>query len=143
MKRFLLTLAALAATISVANAHTELSMSMPADGAALPAAPKEVMLHFSEAVHLTMLSLEQKGHEKQDLGPLPTKNDTMFTVALPALADGSYVVAWRALSDDSHVVAGEISFGVGAAGAGTRPAGAAEHADHGAPAQHDERGEHR
>jgi copper transport protein len=116
---------------------------MPADGAALAAAPQTVMLHFTEAVKLTMLSIRQNDGEKRGLGPLPAKADVMFTVATPGLATGRYTVSWRALSADTHVMSGEFAFSVGTAGpdghSATPSTDHAPHAEH-APAAH---GEHR
>jgi methionine-rich copper-binding protein CopC len=98
----------------VAHAHTELSASMPADQAALDAAPKELMLHFSEPVRLTALSVQKQGESKQSLGPLPAEASPHFTVAAPALSEGQFMVSWRALSEDTHVMTGEFVFTVGA-----------------------------
>ena len=56
MKKPVLVMALLALTHAVAYAHTELSASMPADKATLEAAPKELMLHFSEPVKLTTVT---------------------------------------------------------------------------------------
>jgi methionine-rich copper-binding protein CopC len=106
-----------------AYAHTELSASMPADKAALDAAPKEVMLHFTEAVRLTALWLTKRAESKQDLGPLPTETQKDFAVAAPSLPAGEYVASWRALSQDAHVMTGEFTFTVGMHGA-------AEHGAH-------------
>lgn len=101
----------------IAYAHTELSSSMPADKAVLAAAPKEVMLHFSEAVRLTALSVQKQGESKQSLGPLPAEVNKNFMVAAPTLSEGQYTVSWRALSEDAHVMTGEFAFAVGAGGA--------------------------
>jgi methionine-rich copper-binding protein CopC len=119
-------------------AHTELKATVPADRAAIAAAPENVQLTFSEAVRLTALSIQKDGAEKQSLGPLPAETTAAFAVALPAtLAAGHYVVTWRALSEDTHVISGEFMFTLGAeggqdahAGHGAAPAPAA-HADHG------------
>lgn len=97
---------------AAAQAHTELSSSMPADKAVLSSAPQQVMLHFSEPVRLTSLSLGKASGGKQDLGPLPAESNANFSVAAPELTAGDYVVAWRALSKDSHVMTGEFAFKV-------------------------------
>lgn len=97
---------------AVAYAHTELSSSMPADEAVLETAPQQVMLHFSEPVRLTALSIQGPGREKQDLGPLPSEMSANFSVAAPDLAAGDYVVTWRSLSEDTHVMMGEFGFKV-------------------------------
>lgn len=97
---------------AVAYAHTELSSSMPADKATLETAPQHVMLHFSEPVRLTALSIQSTDGEQQDLGPLPSDMSANFSVAAPELAAGDYVVSWRSLSEDTHVMTGEFAFKV-------------------------------
>jgi methionine-rich copper-binding protein CopC len=124
-------IAALAAFAGqLAYGHAELSASMPADKAVVAAAPKEVMLHFTEPVRVTALSLQKQGESsKQSLGPLPAGTNKDFMVAAPALSDGQYTVSWRALSDDAHVMTGEFTFAVGAGGA------PAQHSEHAQPEQ--------
>jgi methionine-rich copper-binding protein CopC len=140
MKTFACIAALLLIGGSPAYAHTELSASMPADKAALDAAPKEVMLHFTEAVRLTALSLTKRGESKQDLGPLPTETQKDFAVAAPSLTAGEYVASWRALSEDAHVMTGEFTFTVGMHGAGEHgaqhEAAPATHGAHSEPHSH-------
>jgi copper transport protein len=101
-----------------ALAHTELSASVPANGAMIANAPENLELRFSEAVRLTARSIQKDGESKRSLGPLPSGMAEAFSVALPAtLEDGHYVVTWRALSEDTHVMTGEFMFAVGAEGA--------------------------
>lgn len=116
MKRSIYTIAALLFASSLAHAHSELTSSMPADKASVATAPKEVMLHFSEPVRLTAVSVTRSGGVKQDLSGLPGERAKDLVVATPGLGDGQYEVTWRALSGDSHVMTGTFSFSVGAAG---------------------------
>ena len=120
----------LAVVGQLAYAHTELSASVPADNAVLAAAPKEVMLHFSEPVRLTALSLQKQGQAKQSLGPLSADASEHFLVAAPTLSEGQYTVSWRALSEDAHVMTGEFAFTVGAGGMPAQPTPAAEPSEH-------------
>lgn len=99
-----------AAAAQLAQAHSELTSSVPTDKAMLGSAPKEIVLDFSEAVQLTALSLERQGEAKQSLGPVPAEAAEHFLVSAPALSPGEYVVTWRALSDDAHVMSGELHF---------------------------------
>jgi methionine-rich copper-binding protein CopC len=139
MKKMVISGIALVAVLGqLAYAHTELSGSMPADQAVLDAAPKEVMLHFSEPVRLTALSVQKQDESKQSLGPLPAEAGEHFMVDAPALGEGHYTVSWRALSEDTHVMTGEFSFAVGAGGAPTpHPQHSAQqeqsHSEHAAP----------
>ena len=97
---------------TVAYAHAELSSSMPADKAVLESAPQQIMLHFSEPVRLTAVSVEGTDAEKHDLGPLSSAMSANFSLAVPVLSPGNYVVSWRALSGDTHVMRGEFAFRV-------------------------------
>lgn len=113
----LILMTAAALTAGTAFAHTELSTTMPDNGATIAEAPDNLELTFSEPVRLTALSIQKDGEQKQSLGPLPTGTTEKFSVALPAtIGDGHYVVAWRALSEDTHVMNGEFMFAVGAEG---------------------------
>jgi len=124
---------------SVVYAHSELTASMPADKAALQSAPKEVMLHFSEAVRLTALSLTKHGEAKQDLGPLPKEMMKDIMIAAPALVNGDYLVNWRAMSDDGHVMTGDFNFSVKIKGSDAR---GTEHTEHGSHSEHMEHTQH-
>jgi copper resistance protein C len=130
MKRWMFVLTASTLTFSLAHAHATLKTSVPADGANVATAPHELRLTFSEKVTLTLLSIQQNGKDKQDVGPLPKKPESTFTLPLPALGTGGYTVEWRALADDAHVMTGHMAFGVGTAVA------PAEHMDHGAHGDH-------
>jgi hypothetical protein len=134
----ILTLSAALAAGSV-FAHTELSQSVPADQAVLDTAPKEVMLHFSEAVRLTSLSLTKQGESAADLGPLPVGTSRHFAVPAGELAAGAYAVEWRALAGDGHALRGEFSFTVGTASApGEQPASprSTDHSQHSGQPEH-------
>ena len=120
-----------------AYAHTELSASMPADKAALDAAPKEVMLHFTEAVRLTALSLTKQGAAAAELGPLPAGKSQHFAVPARELSAGAYTVEWRALSDDGHALRGAFGFTVG-----TGSSGAAQQSPHAGGSDHAQHSEH-
>jgi methionine-rich copper-binding protein CopC len=120
---------------STAFAHSELTASMPADKASVDAPPKELMLHFSEPVRLTALTVIRAGEAQRELSPLPAERQKDFSVASPGLSKGQYTVTWRALSGDAHVMTGEFTFAVGAPpvpGASHDAHGAGHGGDHGA-----------
>lgn len=98
----------------VALGHTQLSSSIPADDAALAAAPDQLQLTFSEPVTLTAVSIKDSQGSPYDLGALPTATQRDFAIPMPALPAGSYVVGWRAVGADTHVVSGEIHFAIAA-----------------------------
>jgi copper resistance protein C len=127
--------AILSLVTSAAFAHSELTSSVPADKASVAAAPKEVMLHFSEPVRLTALAVTRAGEAQRKLSPLPAQPQKDFSVASPGLSKGQYTVTWRALSGDAHVMTGEFTFAVGepaAAGASPEAHGAGHGGAHGA-----------
>lgn len=106
----LLILIPLAAFTQLSLAHTELAGSTPSADSIIDAAPEELMLHFSEPVRLTAVTIEGDDGQPQRLGPLSTDQTVHFTVASPKLPEGLYTVSWRALSDDTHTMTGEFSF---------------------------------
>jgi methionine-rich copper-binding protein CopC len=117
MKQMAIAILAVAALATgSALAHTELTATVPADGATLAEGTEMVELSFSAPVRLTALSIQQDSGQKLSLGPQPAETTREFSVALPATtASGHYVVSWRAFSEDTHVVTGEFIFAVGAA----------------------------
>lgn len=92
------------------QAHAHLEEVSPAEGSVLSAAPRQLLLRFSEPARLTALTLERQGTAPQKIAPLPTKSEARILVALPALGAGRYLIRWRALSADGHVVPGELHF---------------------------------
>jgi copper transport protein len=117
-----------------AFAHSELTASMPADKTSVDAAPKELMLHFSEPVRLTALAITKAGEAQREISTLPAERQKDFSIASPGLAKGQYTVSWRALSGDAHVMTGEFRFAVGepiADGASQEARGGAQ-GEHGA-----------
>ena len=138
----LLNVIALSAGLAAASAlaHTELSQTVPADKAVLETAPKEVMLHFTEAVRLTSVALRKEGGAAAALGPLPAAKSEHFAVPARELSVGAYTVEWRALSDDGHALRGAFGFTVGTtSSAAVQQSPSADRSDH---AQHSEHAEH-
>lgn len=105
--------AALAALLSsAALAHTRLDSSEPATGTEV-AAPTEIVLTFSEPVHVTAVVLRTNVGVEQPIGDIPPGPAESFSVPVTAtLAAGEYSVSWRAVSADTHIVSGEFSFAV-------------------------------
>ena len=101
---------ALLAFAAVAQAHTHLKGSTPAEGSTIVAAPANIVLKFSEAARVTALTVQKDGEAEQKLSSLPTTPAEQVTVPSPKLAPGKYVVTWRVVSDDGHVMAGKLHF---------------------------------
>ena len=105
--------AAVAMLSGVAQAHTHLKMSMPADKSVLAEPPAELMLHFSVATRLTALSIQKEGDsEATNLSAVPKEPSQALTVPLSRLAPGKYSVKWRAIGSDKHVMSGALQFTV-------------------------------
>lgn len=93
-------------------AHTNLSSSVPEDGAHV-SAPTEIQLVFSAEVRLTAVSIRSGDGEDIPVGDIPRDTQSTFRIPINAeLSAGQYQVAWRSISGDSHVVSGEFRFTV-------------------------------
>jgi copper transport protein len=131
MKTLIVVIALVALLPSLALAHAQLASSMPADRQSLQSPPKDLMLHFTEAVRLTALTIARDGGGSTQVDSLPAGVMTDFSVPAPALQAGRYSVSWRAVSADSHVMSGTFTFTVGAASPAADAArGHAGHAQH-------------
>jgi methionine-rich copper-binding protein CopC len=105
-------LAAVAMVPALALAHAKLQLTVPAADSSIAAMPAQVMLHFSEAVKITALTIEKEGgKDKVDL-KLPAEASSMVQAAAPKLGAGVYLLNWRGLSDDGHVMNGTVRFTV-------------------------------
>ena len=103
-----LTVALLAA--GTAFAHTRLAASVPAAMAEV-SSPSEIVLTFSEPVHVTALTVQTDVGVEQAIGDIPMGPAESFAVPVTGkLAPGEYFVSWRAVSADTHIVSGEFSF---------------------------------
>lgn len=113
MKRLLSTVAvSLFFTLGAAQAHTHLKSSMPADQAVLTSAPKQVMLHFSEASRLTAVSIQKDGDKETSIAPLPKQASADVTLPVEISGPGTYKLKWRAIGADNHVMSGALQFTV-------------------------------
>jgi methionine-rich copper-binding protein CopC len=99
-----------------AQAHARLDHASPAVGSAVPTAPQEVTLWFTqnlEAVFSTIEVFDMSG-ARVDEGKPNISGNTM-RVALRPLVPGTYRVHWHALSVDTHTTEGTFTFQVGGA----------------------------
>jgi len=111
-----LCLVAAAAFSSAAMAHAVIKQSVPAQGAKLAAAPKEVVITFNEKVEkmFTSATLATAAGAiittaKATIDPA---NPAILRLPLPALKPGAYVVKWTAVGHDGHRRTGDIGFTV-------------------------------
>ena len=104
-----------------AHAHAVPVTMDPAPNARLAAAPREVVVRFSERVEPRPSALEvlDARGQRVDRGDatVDVADPWRYRVALPSLPPGAYTVSWRVLSaDDGHVTHGAHVFAVGDAG---------------------------
>ena len=106
-----------------APAHALLEATTPERGAALDAAPREVVLRFSEGVEIAFGAVrvyDARGAQVQQGDAFhPGGDDRAVAVRLRGgLPDGGYTATYRVVSADSHPISGGFVFGVGAGSAG-------------------------
>jgi copper transport protein len=102
--------------------HALLEATTPERGAALDAAPREVVLRFSEAVEVELGAVrvyDAAGKEVQEGAAFHPRGDNRAVAVClrGGLADGGYTTTYRVISADSHPVSGGFVFGVGERGA--------------------------
>jgi copper resistance protein C len=101
------------ATAGLAGAHSLLLESVPAAGATLTTAPRELMLRFNNRIEKSLSRIRLVGGDGVDR-PLAVAVDggaaDRLTAAVPALAPGRWRVEWQVLSTDGHVVYGRFEF---------------------------------
>src|SRR5215212_3917182 len=116
----LLALLLLILVAHTAEAHASLVRSEPAAGALLDAAPKELVLEFSEGLDPGFSRVQLYNSKNQVINPGPGIVDpaapTIMRLALAELPKDSYTALWRSRSAaDGHVTEGSVPFGVGVA----------------------------
>jgi methionine-rich copper-binding protein CopC len=94
------------------GAHAKLEKTVPADKAALTAAPTSVQLFFSEKPDAAVSKIELKGPSGTvKLGPAHVMGQkTLMAPIAGPIGDGSYIVNWQTSGDDGHVQKGEFTF---------------------------------
>jgi copper transport protein len=100
-----------------ASAHAALRLVVPADGAALPAAPDRVRLTFTEPPDPALSTIQVRdaaGLSWQSGSSVVDPADSLTLVAsLTDLPPGVYIVQWRVVSSvDGHATSGVNAFGV-------------------------------
>ena len=112
MKQILLSiiLCLLAAT---AHAHSDVSTTMPENGAVLAETPPYIVLTFAKRIRLTRVWMTHPSHSRVDLDlGEQTEFQSRFKFALPEMGAGLYRIEWRGLSEDGHAMRGELAFQV-------------------------------
>ncbi len=97
------------------SAHLGLLSSTPAAGDSLDAAPREIVLTFTEEIDLPLSRLTLTGPAGAiDIGAIEASDAAReMRAGLPAgLGTGNYRVDWQAVGRDGHPVRGSFSFTV-------------------------------
>ena len=120
MTRRLLTAIAFTASIIAggqAHAHAFLDHANPAVGSAVPVAPVEVALWFTEHIEpaFSTATVTNAAGERVDQGDahVAPDNPAELEVGLKPLPPGTYTVHWHVVSVDTHPTQGTFSFDVG------------------------------
>jgi len=111
----LATTALLAFLVSTAaNAHAFLDHAEPRVGSTVSAAPKEVVLFFSQNLEPAFSTIEvsDASGARVDHGKAKVSATTM-RVGVKQLPPGTYRVRWQVLSTDTHTTEGSFTFQVG------------------------------
>jgi copper resistance protein C len=99
---------------TAAGAHAFLDHAEPRVGSTVPAAPREVVLTFTQNLEPAFSSVEVSDAKgaRVDQGK-PRVNATTMRIGLKPLPPGTYHVRWRVLSVDTHTTEGNFTFQVG------------------------------
>ena len=105
-----------ASQANMALAHAVVKASVPAQGAVLAVAPKEVSITFNEKVEKLFSSVILKNAAGATVSTAKVRvdpaNPAILRLAVPPLSAGAYVVHWSAVGHDGHRLAGDIRFSV-------------------------------
>lgn len=98
-----------------AAAHDGLRRSVPAAGAVLDVAPREIRLTFTRAVDPTLARIElidPSGRAVDLAAPVahPDSGNVLVAAVTGRLRAGAYTVRWRIVGSDGHPVQGRFGF---------------------------------
>ena len=112
----LLTIAASCVLVSMpALAHAFLDGAVPRVGSEIPAAPSEVVLHFTQGVEPDFSKIEVQDSTGASVtagAPHAAGDPTKFAVPIKTLSPGIYTVIWHVTSVDTHKTQGKFHFTV-------------------------------
>ncbi|UUZ53918.1 copper resistance protein CopC [Massilia sp. H-1] len=93
----------------MALAHAVVKQSVPAKGAVLAAAPKEIVITFNEKVEKLFSTATLKTGAGEtvptDKASVDAANPAVLRLPVPVLTSGKYVVHWTAVGHDGHRLA--------------------------------------
>ena len=110
MKKTLILLSALLAFPLVAQAHSTLEASTPAEGAVITEPLEQIALDFSANIEQgSTMTLSVDG-TAVDFSEVAVMDDQLIGTPAEELEDGSYVVDYEVLSEDGHPIEGSLAF---------------------------------
>jgi len=118
MKPLAILISLLAAAVpgAAALAHAFLDHSLPAVGGTVPAAPKEVLMFFTQQIEPALSAATLSGADGQPIATpaasIDPQNPMALVLKLPPLAPGHYKVSWHVVSVDTHRTEGTFSFDI-------------------------------
>lgn len=109
-------LVAAGAAASVAQAHAKIASVEPKADSELQSPPKEIRLHFNEALEGAFSKIElvdaKEAAVKLPKTAIDKSDPKVMFAAVPALPPGQYSVRWSTMTHDGHKAKGRYSFKV-------------------------------
>lgn len=109
-------LIAASAATSLAQAHAKIASIEPKADSELQSPPKEIRLHFNEALEGAFSKIElvdaKKGTVKLPKAAVDKADPKVMFSTVPALQPGQYSVRWSTMTHDGHKAKGQYSFRV-------------------------------
>lgn len=99
-----------------AFAHASLQTASPKSGEVLDKAPKEIVLHFNEALEAAFSKITLKDHQgvmvKTEKATVDKAHPETLRLVTPKLGVGTYQVQWSTMTQDGHRAKNQYSFQV-------------------------------
>jgi len=106
----------LALSTAQASAHAFLDHAVPAVGATIQAAPKQVQIFFTQGIEPSFSGATIIGPDGKTLATgaavFDPQNAVEMVLNLPALTPGHYKVTWHVVSVDTHRTEGSFGFDI-------------------------------
>jgi copper resistance protein C len=100
-----------------AHAHAFLDHADPAVGSAVPAAPPDIKLWFTEHIEpaFSTAMVTNAAGQRFDRGDprVPPNHPDELDVGLKPMPNGTYTVHWHVISVDTHMTEGTFNFSIG------------------------------
>jgi methionine-rich copper-binding protein CopC len=102
------------ATASLAHAHAKIAATEPKADSELASSPKEIRLHFNEALEGAFSKIELIDAKavavKLPKTAVDKRDPKVLFAEVPVLPSGKYSVRWTTMTHDGHKAKGQYSF---------------------------------